>query len=134
MLFAVILAIGLVTTAVIMIRAHRRTWEALQRVEVPPERRRFGRRQFRRRTTASMLMGLIGVAVLASPRINDPHLARYWLYWIGMLILVMGMCLLALVDAVDTVRYFRTVHSMLLAKYTSDPPKGPDDRPSSGAY
>jgi hypothetical protein len=120
MFFAVIMAVGLVVTAAIMMRAHWRTWKSLQRHDVPPERHRFGRRQFRRRTTASMLMGMIGIAVLASPAMQNPHLIRYWLFWCGMLVLVMSMCWLALVDAVDTVRYFRAVHSSLLAKHRSN--------------
>lgn len=133
MLLAAIMALGLVVTAVVMIRAHRRTWQALQVEDVPPERHRFGRRQFRRRTTASLLMGMIGVAVLASPAMDDPHLARYWLYWSGMLIMVLGMASLALVDAVDTVRYFRAVHSSLLAKHTRGSDRA-DNGPSSGTY
>jgi hypothetical protein len=133
MLLSGIMAVGLVAAAVVLIRAHRRTWRSLQLKEVPPERRRYGRRQFRRRTTASTLIGLTGVAVLASPTMHDPHLTRYWLYWSGMLVLVMCLCLLALLDALDTLRYFRSVHSALLAKHASDS-EGSDDLPSSGAY
>ncbi len=133
MFVSILMAVGLVAAATVLVRAHRRTWKAIQSADVPPERRQFGQRQFRRRTTASTLMGLIGVAVLASPIMHNPNLARYWLYWAGLLILVMSMSLLALVDAVDTLRYFRTVHSSLLAKHTSDSSNS-DDLPSSGAY
>lgn len=120
-------------TATVLVRAHRSTWKSLQLKDVPPERRRFGQRQYRRRTTASTLMGLIGLAVLVSPAVHDPRLTRYWLYWCGMLVLVMGMCLLALLDALDTLRYFRAVHSSLLAKHTVDL-DGSDELPSSGGH
>ena len=120
MFLAAITAMGLVATAVVLLRAHRRTWKALQSADVPVPRRRFGQRQFRRRTTASTLMGLIGLAILVSPAMHDPHQARFWLYWIGLLVLVMSMCLLALIDAVDTLRYFRAVHATLLASHTTD--------------
>ena len=133
MFFTTITAVALVLTATVLLRAHRRTWKSLQLEDVPLERRQFGRRQFRRRTTASAMMGLIGVAILASPAMHDPHLARFWLFWCGLLILVLSMCLVALMDAVDTLRYFRTVHSSLLASHTSDADHS-DDLPSSGAY
>ena len=133
MFFAVLLSLGLLLTATIMMRAHRRTWSALQQEEVGPERRQFGQRQFRRRMTASALMGFIGLLVLVSPAVTDPHLTWYWLYWGGMLVLVFGLCSLAFLDALDTLRYFRAVRSSLLAKHAADAGRS-DDLPPTGTY
>ena len=59
----VIFSLCLLTVSVILIRMHIRAWRATASSETTEQERQFGRDQFRRRITASSMIGLIGCSL-----------------------------------------------------------------------
>ena len=113
MFMVVAFAFVLVMLSAFLVFTHIAKWNDLRDADLNPERIDFGRRQFRRRLFASALIGVAGLAVLASPWMIDPHRSEFWWYWSGLLMIVAVLGLVACIDAWDTYRYFRTVQRIL---------------------
>lgn len=105
-----VFSLCLLAVSTLLVWTHIREWKAIGASEPDERERRFGLDQFRRRVAASSMIGLIGVALLASPRMADPTRASFWFYWIGVLLAVMAIGLLALVDLIATRIYYRRLH------------------------
>ncbi|MCC6125535.1 MAG: hypothetical protein IT426_11275 [Pirellulales bacterium] len=94
--------------------AHRRSWKAFRREEMPQEEFDYRRRQFRRRMQASGAIGIVGIALfvgvafflgresLASGIENAAAIAAYWF---AVLLLTVWMALLAFADVWASRRY-----------------------------
>lgn len=113
MISAVAFAFVLVMLSAFLVFTHVSKWNDLRVADLKPERIEFGRRQFRRRLFGSLLIGLAGLACLASPWMIDPRQSEFWWYWSGLLVIVALLGALAIVDAWDTYRYFRSVQRLL---------------------
>jgi hypothetical protein len=100
----------LLAVSTVLIWTHLRAWKSIQAAEPDESERQFGRGQFRRRATASSVIGMIGIALLASPRIMDPTRFSFWLYWVGLLLAVMAIAILAIIDLISTRLYYRRLH------------------------
>ena len=78
-----------------------RSWRRLEREGGDAEELDHGRRQFRRRVQASIMLGLLAVALCLGqliPARQYPSL--YVFFWIGVVLLLMWMVLLAIGDMV----------------------------------
>ena len=87
--------------------SHLRTWRRLQQGELEAEEFDYHRRQFRRRTQTSGLLGLLAVAIFVGRLIltTGPPLLVL-IFWIGVLLVLGWMALLALVDIWATKHHF----------------------------
>jgi len=112
----VLTASGLVLLSLFLIYSDFKKWRALCRADVDPTRISFGRRQMRRRIFSSSLIGIVGIALLGSPWMLEPRQNQFWWYWAGMLMMVMLLGVMACLDVLDSVRYFRNVQHQLLLK------------------
>lgn len=84
---------------------HIRVWNT---AKIDPENLRaieFARQQYRRRMNASGLVGVVGITVLAGIWIHDPFVAAC--YWLGVLLLVLWILLLAMFDALHSFSFLR---------------------------
>jgi hypothetical protein len=92
------------------IRWHIRAWRALgeRASQMKPEELDFRRRQLRRRTQTSAMLGLVGIAMLVGRVLivwrAPPTLIL--VFWAGVVLLVLWLGLLAVADMVATRYYF----------------------------
>lgn len=84
---------------------HVRAWRRVQRQQPEGDELDYRRRQFRRRMQTSVMMALLAAAILAGQFLTRPA----WLvllFWVGVLLVVAWVVLLALVDVWATKHYF----------------------------
>ena len=112
----VVFSLCLLAVSACLISSHLRALRSMSAASCDERARRFGRDQFRRRTTASDMIGLIGLALMASPRMVDPVRTSFWLYWSGILLAVVAIALLAVFDLVSTRVYFSQIQRAGLAE------------------
>ena len=105
-----IFSLCLLAVSALLIWTHIRAWKTIGAAEPSSRERQFGFDQFRRRVAASSMIGLMGIALLASPRMVDPAHASFWLYWTGILLGVIVIGLLAMLDLILTRLYYRRLH------------------------
>jgi hypothetical protein len=111
-----VFSLCLVAVSALLIWTHVRAWKGLQAEGVGNKELQFGLDQFRRRITASSIIGLVGIALLASPRMVDPTRLAFWLYWTGLLLAVMAIGLLEMFDLVSSRVYYRRIHDSRLVE------------------
>ncbi len=103
-----VIAVLLVVASAGLIVWHIRTWNQFA-AEEPGERElKFRRRQYRRRLQTSTMIGLLGVAIFVGQLLLDTvHSQKFHVYyWIGVLLLVLWILLLAIGDMVATSFYY----------------------------
>lgn len=96
---------------------HLRGWRATQREELDERAMDFRRRQFRRRMQASAMIGVVGLAVVASLAVEDTMMNA--ILWLVVLSLVVWMLLLALADLVSSYYYYNQVRAQQTAEHAS---------------
>ena len=96
---------------------HWRAWHACRSEELDERAFDFRRRQFRRRMQASAMIGIVGIAVVASLAIEDPLSAA--ILWLVVLALVVWMLLLALADMMSSYFYFYQIRAQHAAEHAS---------------
>lgn len=101
LLFAAVL---LIVAGVLMWR-HIRHWQSQRRQNHDDETAKFFQHQFQRRLIGSGLMAIIGLAVAGGSWLR-PSTAML-VYWSIVLVLVCGLCVIALVDALSTRTFYR---------------------------
>lgn len=111
-----VFSLCLLAISALLVWTHVRVWRAIEAAETDQRERQFGLGQFRRRITASSMIGLIGIALMSSPQMVDPTRSVFWLYWGGMLLAVMAIGGLAIIDVVSTRLYFRRLHEFGLVE------------------
>jgi hypothetical protein len=109
-----VFSLCLLVISALLIWTHVRTWTAIRVSDADESERRFGLGQLRRRVTASSLIGLIGVALLVNARMMDPTRVSFWLYWVGILLGLMTIGLLAMLDLVSTRIHYRQLRDSSL--------------------
>lgn len=92
----VALSVLLVVASAVMLLWHLRAWRTADHGGLGAREADFLRRQFRRRSQASGMIGLIGLLLLGDLWITDPLSAL--LYWCGVALMVGWTMLLALAD------------------------------------
>jgi len=93
-----------------LMNSHLSTWRAVQRQQGQLEAREFDyrRRQFRRRMQSSAMLGLVGIGMLTGGLLKvfgAPPLVVV-VFWIGVMLFVVWLGLLAVADMVSTRYYF----------------------------
>ncbi len=110
--------IGLVTIGGFMIRGHLRSWAAHQAegLSDPADLLHY-HNQFRRRMQTSALIAVIGILVFVGDLISKQLGLRWFgLYWIGVLLLVGYLVLLAVLDGLATASHTRAALARLRAQ------------------
>jgi hypothetical protein len=89
-------ALLLLAIAAALIVWHLKSWRIAQRLPAESPERAFAWRQFRRRMQTSGILAILALAIFAGQFVRSPA----WLgpYWLGVLLLVMWVLLLALLD------------------------------------
>jgi hypothetical protein len=100
-----IFGLFLLVISTVLVFAHLRVWRAEQSFPEADEYREFAWRKFRRRMQASIMIGIAGVAILASAWLPDKPLVQLT-YWAAVVILVAWIALLACADLLATRHYF----------------------------
>ena len=117
---SILFALLIVLASAWLMQTHVRTWQTVQRraVELEPRELDFRRRQFRRRTQTSALLGVIGLGVLVGKVLlivrAPPMLVL--LFWCGVMLLAVWLGLLAVADAVSTQNYFGRLRQRYLVE------------------
>lgn len=96
--------VGLVGAALWLLRVHWQHWQEVDAdTSLTPRERDHLRRRHRRRMQTSTMLGFVGIAILAGRLfpLDEPTLAAV-LYWLGVVLLVCWMALLALADILAT--------------------------------
>ena len=128
MAVAIAVSAALILISMALVWVHLRSLRGLPTAEADPARHRFGRRQFRRRVLASGIIGMIGIAILASPFVLDPTAPVFGYYWLALLVSVALLFGLALLDLWDSHVYFRELRRQLwLAREAALTDSGPTD-------
>jgi predicted lipid-binding transport protein (Tim44 family) len=100
-LFLLLCAAGLMVS-------HVRTWRRVQSQQPEAAERDYHRRQFRRRMQTSAMLGVLAVGILLGRLLMSfgaPPLVIF-LYWTGVILLVLWLALLAVADMLATKHYF----------------------------
>ena len=142
---SILVAVSLVLAAGLLIRAHQRAWQTLQqqRRQLEPNEYDFRRRQLRRRSQSSAMLGLVGIGMLIGRLLivwRAPPLVVV-VFWVGVMALVVWLALLAVADIVSTRLHFSRLRqdyivqqARLQAQLRRMEPTGdkgqPDDPPS----
>ncbi len=103
-----LVCVVLVASAAWLMRAHHHTWRQIsKRKESDPRQWEYRRNQYRRRMQTSGMLGVVGIAVFAGYFLGAtlPGLFEV-LYWLGVLVLVGWLVVLAMADVVSTRMYF----------------------------
>lgn len=104
------IALVLWIAAAWLMRSHLATWHAVLRQESHPESKGldYHRRQFRRRMQTSAMLGIVGVGMLVGRLLMvfgaPPPVVV--VFWMGVMLLVVWLGLLAVADMVSTRYYF----------------------------
>jgi Flp pilus assembly protein TadB len=107
---SILVAVSLLLAAGLLTRSHLRAWQTLQqrRPRLEPSEYDFRRRQLRRRSQTSAMLGLVGIGMLIG------RLLIVWraaplvvvVFWLGVMGLLVWLALLAVADIVSTRLYF----------------------------
>jgi hypothetical protein len=86
-----------------------RAWKRLPDEELNAAERDFRRRQIRRRTQTSAMLGMLGVSILLGQLLLTLRASGLFIgiYWCGVLVFVIWMLLLAMADMVATGAFYR---------------------------
>jgi hypothetical protein len=109
-------SLALVGLSGLLLDMHRRSWRKVEQDSSrSPNERRYAKSQFRRRTQASSIIGLVGAAVGMGPIV--PH--RPWpmaLYLAFISAACLAIVLLAAIDAWSTRHYFARMRHQTMAE------------------
>jgi hypothetical protein len=105
----------LLATSFVLVGHHVRAWRRLNQDDLDEREENFRYRQFRRRMQTSAMIGILGVAIAGGQVLFDVvrpgKLQGY--YWIGVLLLLLWIVLLAVADMVATSSYYSRARSDL---------------------
>ena len=91
---------------------HVRAWQATQGETLEQAEFDFRRRQFRRRTQTSAMLGMLAVAILIGQLISGPGWLRL-AYWGAVVLVVFWAALLAIIDAWATKSHYGRLQQQL---------------------
>jgi hypothetical protein len=114
-----VVAVLLVLSSAGLIAWHVRHWNRLDRAELEERELRFRRRQFRRRLQTSAMLGLLGAAIFGGQLLLNAVVPKRFqvYYWIGVLVLVLWIGLLAIADMVATTFYYSRARSDFVVQH-----------------
>lgn len=104
----ILLPAVLVVISTLLVVWHVRSWRAVRDAEADEADRDFHWRRFRRRMQTSIMVGLVGVAVLCGQLLDfRRHPSMYVFYWTAVVLVLLWIILLALADMVSSRRYLQ---------------------------
>ena len=101
-------AICLLVISMTLILRQRQAWTTAQQEGLHEREHNYLYHQHRRRTRASVLIGVVGLAILGGIWVTEPR--AMLVYWSGVTLMVVWMGCLALADLVNTRAYFKQVY------------------------
>jgi hypothetical protein len=120
-----IAAVPLLALSLGLLAHHVSSWRRLKcRKDLPPDDRRFFRRQLARRVQASALMGVLAVGLVVGANLISHRLTPrlFIFFWCGMLFLGIWMGLLAALDFRSVARYGkRKRHELANERFSRSP-------------
>lgn len=111
---AIVSGVLLLLAAMLMI-LHMRAWRRAKQQAADVAELDYRSRQFRRRMQTSALLGLLALGIMFGSIIRGP----WWfvaLYWLGVLLMLAWVALLALADVVATKLYFGRLRAQYLVE------------------
>ena len=106
----ILVSVSVLLAAGGLVRSHHRAWRTLQqrRDQLEPSEYDFRRRQLRRRSQTSVMLGLVGIGMLIGGLLIVWRAAPMLVvvFWVGVMLLVVWIALLAAADIVSTRLYF----------------------------
>ena len=108
MWFSILFGLFLIAFAVMMLVRNQAAWRSAQTDALEGSEREFLSRQHRRRRQTCVMIAIVGVAVILGIWVTDVRAAAA--YWLGVVLLVCWMALLAVVDLVATRMHFGRLH------------------------
>jgi len=117
---SILVATSLLVVAGAFIRSHHRAWRTLllQRRQLEPSEFDFRRRQLRRRSQMSVMLGLVGIGMLIGRLLivwPAPPLVVV-VFWLGVMGLVVWVALLAVADIVSTRLHFSRLRQIYMVE------------------
>lgn len=114
--------LGLLVLSLFLVWHHKASWDLTQTESAGDDagsqhELEYRRRQYRRRTQASTVIGLIGAAIAAHPWIATPRAAV--LYLAGLVAAVAWILLLGMLDLFSSYNYFSRLRRHQHAERTS---------------
>ncbi|MBM4004748.1 MAG: hypothetical protein FJ295_15930 [Planctomycetes bacterium] len=104
----------LLVLSAILVWHHKHVWDQA-RVSSPGARdKEFARRQYRRRTQTSALIGFVGAAISLQPWISSAVVATY--YVTGLILAVLWILLLGIADMVSSLAHFQRARRRQVAE------------------
>ena len=115
MLYSAIVSGVLLLLVAVLMFLHLRAWRRTKQHTADVEELDYRGRQFRRRMQTSALLGILALAILFGPMIRGP----WWfvaVFWLGVLLIIAWVSLLALADVVATTVYFGRLRAHYLTE------------------
>ena len=112
-----VFAAFLLSASALLLWFHLRAWRSAQVEPLDEKAIDFRRRQFRRRMQASAMIGIVGIAVVASLAVTDAIMTA--ILWCFVLALVVWMLLLAFADMVSSYFYYNQIRAQHTAEHAS---------------
>jgi heme exporter protein D len=100
-------AVFLIVVSAVLLCTHVRAWRETQRGDSDDKAVDFLRRQFRRRMQASLMIGVVGLTVIAGLWIEEGVISVF--YWSGVLLIVVWIAILAIADLVNSRFYLNQI-------------------------
>jgi hypothetical protein len=98
----------LVVISTLLVVWHVRSWHAVRDGQADDADRDFHWRRFRRRMQTSIMVGIVGLAVLGGQLLDfRRHPSVYVFYWTAVVLLLLWIILLALADLISSRRYLQ---------------------------
>jgi len=120
MWFSILFGLGLIFLSGVMLIRHRAAWQSRRAERVDGTESNFLWCQHRRRRHATVLIGIVGLAITLGAWITDPSTTvSYWLevvYWLAILSIVCWMAWLAILDLSATRAHYGVMHRDHLAE------------------
>ena len=104
MWISILFGLFLIAFAVLMLGQNAKAWRLAATDEMEERERDFRYRQYRRRLQANWMIAVIGLAVIVGVWVTEPLMAAA--YWLGVVLVVAWMALLAVADVVATQMYY----------------------------
>ena len=107
MWFSILFGLFLIAVAAMMLVRNSRIWRSVQTADMEEREHDFLYRQYRRRTQANWMIMIVGLAIVLGIWVTDSIIGAA--YWMGVVLVVCWMTLLAFADLVSTRMHYGRV-------------------------
>ena len=115
---SILFGFALVVLAAILVWRHKSVWDEAQRFSSSAHEKDFARRQYRRRTQTSTMIGLVGAAIGAQPWITPwfTDASAAIAYVVGLIAAVGWILLLGVADMASTYAHLQRIRRVQIAE------------------